>query len=135
MITMTDKKGHFDKGLWVEDPVAAPAKEQSQIDVRLAAATKSVLSAMDDLAKVTHDLVATEEGKKHIEKTVNETTVQVRKSFDDILARARAEVDKAKADVEKVKAEVEKAKADMTKAKPEAEKAKAGMGKPTVPKK
>ena len=75
---MTDKKGHFDKGLWVEDPVAAPAKEQSQIDVRLAAATKSVLSAMDDLAKVTHDLVATEEGKKHIEKTVNETTVQVR---------------------------------------------------------
>lgn len=132
---MTDKKGHFDKGLWVEDPVAAPAKEEHPIDVRLAAATKSVLSAMDDLAKVTHDLVATEEGKKHIEKTVNETTVQVRKSFDDILARARAEVDKAKADVEKVKAEVEKAKADMTKAKPEAEKAKAGMGKPTVPKK
>jgi len=132
---MTEKKGHFVNGLWVEDPVAAPVKEEHPIDVRLAAATKSVLSAMDDLSKVTHDLVATEEGKKHIEKTVNETTMQVRKSFDDILARAKAEVDKAKADVEKVKAEVEKAKADMSKAKPEAEKAKADMGKPPGPKK
>jgi hypothetical protein len=63
---------------------------------------------MDDLAKVTHDLVATEEGKKHIENTVKETTVKVQKSFDDILARARAEVEKAKADVEKVKADMSK---------------------------
>jgi len=125
---MTEKKGHFEKGCWVEDPVAAPAKEESQIDIRLAAATKSVLSAMDDLAKVTHDLVATEEGKKHIENTVKETTVQVRKSFDDILARAKAEVDKAKADMEK-------AKADMSKVKAEMEKAKAGVSKPPEPKK
>ncbi|MFZ1896662.1 hypothetical protein [Methanoregula sp.] len=125
---MTEKKGHYDKGLWVEDPVAAPAKEEHPIDVRLAAATKSVLSAMDDLAKVTHDLVATDEGKKHIENTVKETTAHVRKSFDDILARAKAEVEKAKADVEK-------AKAEMNKAKPEADKTKADTGKPAGPKK
>ncbi|MGD0534367.1 MAG: hypothetical protein ABR999_02855 [Methanoregula sp.] len=106
---MTEKKGHYEKGIWVEDPVAAPAKEENPIDIRLAAATKSVLSAMDDLAKVTHDLVATDEGKKHIEKTVKETTVQVQKSFDDILARAKAEVDKAKADIEKAKADMSKA--------------------------
>jgi hypothetical protein len=108
VITMTEKKGHFVNGLWVEDPVAAPAKEEHPIDIRLAAATKSVLSAMDDLAKVTHDLVATDEGKKHIEKTVKETTVNVQKSFDDILARARAEVDKAKADIEKATADMKK---------------------------
>ena len=100
---MTEKKGYYEKGLWVDEPVAAPAKEENPIDIRLAAATKSVLSAMDDLAKVTHDLVATDEGKKHIEKTVKETTVQVQKSFDDILARAKAEVEKAKADIEKAK--------------------------------
>ncbi|MGB8219429.1 MAG: hypothetical protein WCE46_03490 [Methanoregula sp.] len=125
---MTEKKGHFVNGLWVEDTVAAPAKEEHPIDVRLAAATKSVLSAMDDLAKVTHDLVATDEGKKHIENTVKETTAHVQKSFDDILTRAKAEVDKAKADVEKVKAE-------MIKAKSEGEKAKADTGKPGEPKK
>jgi len=98
---MTEKKGHFEKGCWVEDPVAAPAKEEKPIDIRLAATTKSVLSAMDDLAKVTHDLVATEEGKKHIENTVKETRVKIQKTFDDILARAKAEVDKAKAEMNK----------------------------------
>ncbi len=79
-----------------------------QIDIRIAAATKSVISAMNDLAKVTHDLVATDEGKKYIENTVKETTGQVQKSFDDILARAKAEVDKAKADAEKAKADANK---------------------------
>ena len=105
---MTEKKGHFEKGLWVEDPVAAPAaQEEQQIDIRLADATRSVISAMDHLVKVTGDLITTDEGKKHIEKTVNETTAQVQKSFDDILKQAKAEMEKAKADV---KAEVEKVK-------------------------
>ena len=105
---MTEKKGHFEKGVWVEDPVAPPVKEDKPIDIRLTAATKSVISAMDDLAKVTRDLVATDEGKKHIEHTVKETTENVRKSFDDILARAKSEVEKAKAEMEKAKAEAAK---------------------------
>lgn len=107
---MTEKKGHFEKGIWVDDPVAppTPAKEETPIDLRLSSATKSVMSAMNDLAKVTHDLVATEEGKKHIENTVKETTAKVQKSFDDILSRAKAEVDKAKAEIEKAKADAGK---------------------------
>lgn len=108
---MAEKKGHFENGIWVEDPAAAPAasqKEENPIDVRLAAATKSVISAMDDLAKVTHDLVGTDEGRKHIEKSVKETTENVRKSFDDILAKAKAEVEKAKAEMEKEQAEKSK---------------------------
>lgn len=91
---MTEKKGHFEKGIWV-DEAAAPKKEESQIDIRLTAATRSVISAMDELAKATHDLVTTEEGKKHIEKTMKETTAQVQKSFDDILSKAKAEMEKA----------------------------------------
>ena len=94
---MTEKKGHFEKGIWVEDAITSetPKKDASQIDVRLTAATRSVITAMDELAKATHDLVATEEGKKHIEKTVKETTVQIEKSFDDILSKAKAEFEKA----------------------------------------
>ena len=91
---MTEKKGHFEKGIWVEDP-ASPQKNEDQIEVRLAAATRSVVSAMDDLAKATHDLITTEEGKKHIEKSVKDATTQVQKSFDDIISRAKAEMDKA----------------------------------------
>jgi hypothetical protein len=99
---MTEKKGHFDKGVWVEETEAQkPAAGEGQIEQRLNIATKNVISAVDELAKATHDLLATEEGKKHIEKTVKETTVQVQKSFDDILSKAKAEVDKAKAEMEK----------------------------------
>jgi len=98
---MTEKKGHFEKGLWVDDPVPAPKNEEHPIDVRLASATKSVISAMDDFAKVTRDLVTTDEGKKHIENTVKDTTAHVQKSFDDILAKAKSEVEKAKAEIEK----------------------------------
>jgi hypothetical protein len=94
---MTEKKGHFEKGIWVEDPVVpvTPAKNEEQIDVRLTAATRSVIAAMDELAKATHDLVATEEGKNHIEKTVKDATAQVEKSFDEIFSRAKAEMEKA----------------------------------------
>jgi len=109
---MTEKKGHYEKGVWVDDPVAAPAaaagKEDHPIDVRLASATKSVITAMDELAKATRDLVGTEEGRKHIEKSVKDTTAHVQKSFDDILSRAKAEVDKAAAEMEKAAAEQDK---------------------------
>ena len=97
---MTEKKGHFEKGVWVEEPEVQKAIE-TPIDLRLQAATRGVISAMDELAKATHDLVATEEGKRHIEKTVKDTTVHVQKSFDDILTKAKAEMEKAKAEVEK----------------------------------
>lgn len=105
---MTDDKGHFDKGVWVKEPEAPVQKPaENKIEERLTTATKNVISAVDELAKATHALLATEEGKKHIEKTVKETTDQVQKSFDDILSKAKAEMDKAKADI---KAEAEKAK-------------------------
>ena len=105
---MTEMKGHFDKGVWVNEPEPPAQKPaEKQIEERLTTATKNVISAVDELAKATHDLLATEEGKKHIEKTVKETTDQVQKSFDDILSKAKAEMDKAKADI---KAEAEKAK-------------------------
>ncbi|MCK9630204.1 MAG: hypothetical protein M0R30_01060 [Methanoregula sp.] len=96
---MTEKTGRFEKGVWVEEPVApktpAAANNENPIDARLAAASRSVISAMDDLAKATHDLVATEEGKKHIGKTVKEKTDEIEKSFNDIISKVKAEVEKA----------------------------------------
>ncbi len=95
---MTEKAGHFEKGVWVDEPAVPkknPETKIDPIDLRLAAATRQVLTALDELATATHDLVTTEEGKKHIEKTVKDTTTQVRKSFDEILARAKAGMDNA----------------------------------------
>jgi len=44
--------------------------------------------------KVTRDLITTEEGKQYIEKTIKDTQTQIQKSFDEILSRAKDELDK-----------------------------------------
>lgn len=92
---MTEKKGHFEQGRWVEEsePVAAPV-DKNVIDKRFSEATKSVISSIDDVMKVTHELVTTKEGKQYIEKTIKDTQSQIQKSFDDIIGRVKDEVDK-----------------------------------------
>jgi ElaB/YqjD/DUF883 family membrane-anchored ribosome-binding protein len=92
---MTEQKGHFEQGRWVaeSEPVVTPT-DKNVIDQRFAEATKSVISSVDDVMKVTHDLVTTEEGKQYIEKTIKDTQTQIQKSFDDIINRVKSEVDK-----------------------------------------
>jgi len=98
---MTEEKGHFEKGRWVvESEPSATQTNKNAIDKRFSEATKSVISSIDDVMKVTHDLVTTDEGKQYIEKTIKDTQLQIQKSFDDIFSRAKNELDKK---VKKVK--------------------------------
>jgi uncharacterized protein (DUF3084 family) len=98
---MTEEKGHFEKGRWVvESEPSATQTNKNAIDKRFSEATKSVISSIDDVMKVTHDLVTTDEGKQFIEKTIKDTQMQIQKSFDDIFSRAKNELDKK---VKKVK--------------------------------
>jgi hypothetical protein len=94
---MTEKKGHFEKGVWVLDsePVQ-PKAGGDAIDKRFSEATKAVISSIDTVMGVTHDLVATEEGKQYIEKTLKDAQVQIQQSFDAIISRAKAELEKVK---------------------------------------
>jgi hypothetical protein len=94
---MTEKKGHFEKGVWVLDsePVQ-PRANGDAIDKRFSEATKAVISSIDTVMGVTHDLVATEEGKQYIEKTIKDAQVQIQQSFDAIISRAKAELEKVK---------------------------------------
>jgi hypothetical protein len=98
---MTEKKGHFEQGRWVDESESksTPA-DSSVIDKRFAEATKSVIASVDGVMKVTHDLVTTPEGKQYIEKSIKDTQTQIQKSFDDIISRVKEEVDKQ---VKKVK--------------------------------
>ncbi len=92
---MTEKKGHFEKGLWVaetEPPVTSTGG--NVIDKRFSEATQSLMSSVNDVMKVTHDLVTTEEGKQYIEKTLKDTQTQIQKSFDEILGRLKDKMDK-----------------------------------------
>ena len=110
---MTEKKGHFEKGKWVEDsePVvmetvaaegtgATGATDGSVTGKKFSEATTSVKSSVDNVMKVTRDLVTTEEGKQHTEKTIKDTQAQLHKSLDTIMNRVKEEVDKK---VKKVK--------------------------------
>ena len=92
---MAEKKGHFEKGLWVEEkePSATPTGAPV-IDKRFSDATKSVISSVDDMLKVTRDLLTTEEGKQYLEKTLKDTQTQIQKSFDEIISKLKDELDK-----------------------------------------
>jgi hypothetical protein len=93
---MTEIKGHFEKGCWVVDSTPpAPEGKENVIDKRITEATKSVTSSVDDLMKVTRDLVTTPEGKQYIEKTIQDTQTQIQRSFDEILGKVKDELDKA----------------------------------------
>jgi hypothetical protein len=92
---MADTKGHFEQGQWVVEyePPVSPASG-NDIDKRFSEATKSVISSLDNVMKVTHDLVTTEEGKQYIQKTLKETQMQIQKSLDETIGRVKDELDK-----------------------------------------
>ena len=85
---MTEKKGHFEKGKWVEENEPSVTHTGGNvIDKRFSDATQSLISSVNDVMKVTHDLITTEEGKQYIEKTLKDTQAQIQKSFDEIISR------------------------------------------------
>lgn len=98
---MTEKPGHFEKGIWVEDTTPSPQPDSDAIDRRLSEATKAVISSVDNVMSVTHDLITTEEGKQFIETTLKDTRKQIQISFDAMISRAKTELGKIKADLDK----------------------------------
>ena len=81
-----------DGGLWTR--TTGTPKAADAIDKRLTEATRAVISSVDNVMNVTHDLVTTDEGKQFIEKTIKDTQVQIQQSFEEIVGRIKAELDK-----------------------------------------
>jgi hypothetical protein len=106
---MTEKPGYFEKGIWVEErPLQAQQANGDAMEKRLSEATKAVISSIDNVMNVTHDLVATKEGKQFIETTIKDTQKQIQLSFDAIISRAKAELEKTKAEMDKKAAGLDK---------------------------
>jgi hypothetical protein len=92
---MNEKKGHFERGVWVAETEPSVSRTgENVIDKRFSEATQSLLVSVNDVMKVTHDLVTTEEGKQYIEKTLKDTQAQIQKSFDEIFSRIKGRLDK-----------------------------------------
>ena len=91
---MTEMNWHFEKVQWVENKPGPTPADPAVIDKRLADATKAVIASVDEVMKVTHDIVTTDEGKQYIDKTLKDTRSHIQKSFDGIVSRVRTELDK-----------------------------------------
>jgi hypothetical protein len=92
---MTEQKGHFENGRWVaESEPSVTQMTENVIDKRFSEATQAVISSVNDMMNVTHDLITTEEGKQYIEKTIKNTQEQIQKSFDEIVSLLKGRLDK-----------------------------------------
>ncbi len=92
---MTEQKGHFENGRWVEESEPSVTQTtENVIDRRFSEATQAVISSVNHVMNVTHDLITTEEGKQYIEKTIKNTQEQIQKSFDEIVSRLKGKLDK-----------------------------------------
>jgi hypothetical protein len=137
VISMTEKPRHVEQGVLGEERAhSAPQANGDAIDRRLSEATKAVISSIDNVMSLTHDLVATEEGKQYIETTLKDTQKQIQLSFNAIISRVKAELDKTKKDLDKKVAELDKKifepgkiKAEPVKPRTKPAKAKAPPGK------
>ncbi|PKL60620.1 MAG: hypothetical protein CVV33_01725 [Methanomicrobiales archaeon HGW-Methanomicrobiales-4] len=74
--------GRFEKGRWVEEtlPPSSPSEHDGNLEGRVAAARSSFGKGLDDLLAVGRDMVTTEEGRRHIGRTMD-------KASEDIMAR------------------------------------------------
>jgi len=93
---MTETNGHFEKGIWIEGTVPA-TETPDPVDKRLSEATKSLRESIEELVTATFDLFTTDEGKMCMGRTFEEAQAQLRKSYDEIRARAKIELEEVKA--------------------------------------
>ncbi len=106
---MSEKPGHFENGVWVEEhPPTAPLVDSNAIEKRLTEATKAVITSIDNIMVVTHDLVNTDEGRQYIENSIRDAERQIQISLDAIVGRVKGEVERTKAGLEKKASELEK---------------------------
>jgi F0F1-type ATP synthase membrane subunit b/b' len=93
---MTEKTGHFENGKWVEDPAPGTGKEErGRVESRVAEASRSVSSAIDDAIRIGRDLFETEEGRRYVEKTVRDAGAEMHQAIQDILSKAKEEIDRS----------------------------------------
>lgn len=104
---MTEKKGHFEKGIWVEDvePVQEPIQEkgpqdtgekQETVETQIQNARDSVHKAIQDVLNAGRIIFTTKEGHKHVDDVFEKASSQIEKAFSDIAIYAENTIKKKK---------------------------------------
>ncbi|MDD4254939.1 MAG: hypothetical protein PHP59_06125 [Methanofollis sp.] len=97
---MSEQKGHFESGRWVEDrePEAAPETPETpkapQVDEMVHEASTSVKKAIDDVVHLGKHLFGTKEGRDHLEKKVRAAGAELEKAIGEVAETARRNLER-----------------------------------------
>ncbi|WP_298669812.1 hypothetical protein [uncultured Methanofollis sp.] len=94
---MSEQKGHFESGRWVEDrePEAAPETPKGpQVDEMVHEASTSVKKAIDDVVHLGKHLFGTKEGRDHLEKKVRAAGAELEKAIGEVAETARRNLER-----------------------------------------
>ena len=85
---MTD--GRFEKGRWVEEPSEQVYQSEIRDDLekRVTDARHSFGKGLDDLLLVGRDLLTTEEGRRHIGRTMDKAGEEIMVTLEDTAKKA-----------------------------------------------
>ncbi len=98
---MTEKRGHFEKGVWIEDiPAHVALAGAEACELRPAEVSDALYWSTRDMEAVTRGLVGTVEGRQYLENILGTAQEELHRSLDGFLAHARSEVLQVKAAVE-----------------------------------
>ncbi len=90
---MSEKKGHFDRGRWIEDsdPVSEPepAPAAPTVEERINEASQSVQKAVGDVVNSGQHLLGTPEGHEHIERAARNAAENLERAINEWAASAR----------------------------------------------
>jgi len=82
--------GRFEKGRWVEEPSVEASSSDSQEDLteRLTEAKASFGKGLDDLLAVGRDLLTTDEGRRHIGRSMDQAGAEIMGTLEETAKKA-----------------------------------------------
>lgn len=90
---MAGTQGHFEKGVWVEEPIPGAEKEnvepEANIEESISKALKSVSSAVTDVTSLGKTLFCTKKGREHVEKEAKKAGKKMEKAINEAIDDAR----------------------------------------------
>ena len=90
---MAGTRGHFEKGVWIEEPVQGEGQEKSEPEVNVEDiidnAHKSVSRAVKDVTGLGKTLFGTKKGREHLEKEAKKAGDKFEKAINEAIEDAR----------------------------------------------
>ena len=90
---MSGTRGHFEKGVWVEEPIPGEETEKNEpeinVDEIIGDARKSVSRAVKDVTGLGKTLFGTKKGREHLEKEAKKAGEKLEKAINEAIEDAR----------------------------------------------